>query len=149
MRNALGAILKLAGFGLAGLPLWKGIAFRHAARFLSSMYRLMKVHPQHNPHAEIIEFAMHESARGKGAGKMLMDRAVRALHEKGARQVVLMTDSTMSWKFYERYGYVRVRDVDFGDTYELATGSKSEHGYSYELDIPKKIAELEKMPKAE
>ncbi len=147
VRRALFSIFRLLGMGLINLPFWKGEAFRHARRYLPAMYRLMKVHPAHNPHAEIIEFAVHEEAQGKGVGKLLMDSAVRELNARGAKQVVLMTDSTMSWKFYERYGYARVRDVDFGDTYEIATGSKFEHGYSYELDVPKKSAELEKTPK--
>lgn len=142
IRQAIGPIGKLLGFGLIGLPVWKGEAFRHAARFLPAMYQLMKVHPSHDPHAEIIEFAVHEEAQGKGVGKLLMNAAVNDLHRRGAKQVVLLTDSTMSWKFYERYGYCRVRGVDFGDTYEVATGSKSEHGYSYELDVSKKAAEL-------
>lgn len=148
LLNASGKIIKLLGFGMIGLPGWKIIAFRHARRFISAMSRLMREHPSYDPHTEILEFAVHEEAQGKGAGRMLMDSAVRELARRGAKQVVLMTDSTMSWRFYERYGYKRVRDVDFGNAYELATGSLSEHGYSYELDIPDKMNALQREGRA-
>ncbi|HEX7480417.1 MAG TPA: GNAT family N-acetyltransferase [Polyangiales bacterium] len=146
VRRALSSIVKLLWFGFVGLWVWKGETFRHGIRFLRAIYRLAKVHPSYEPHAEIIEFAVHEEAQRKGVGKLLMDAAVRELHRRGAKQVVLMTDSTMSWTFYERYGFARVRDVDFGATYEIATGSSSEHGYSYELDVPKRVAEMDNMP---
>lgn len=148
VRRAFGAVVKLLWFGLLGLAQWKRETFQHGIRFLRAILRLSKVHPSYVPHAEILEFAVHADARGQGIGRMLMDAAVAELQRRGAKRAALMTDSTMSWRFYEQYGFARVRELDFGATYEIATGSKSERGYSYELDVPKRAAELDALPRA-
>lgn len=63
---------------------------------------------------EVVLLALHERARGRGAGGMLFDAALDYLKGSGARQAFLYTDSSCSWQFYEHRGLVRLSEVRTG-----------------------------------
>lgn len=90
-------------------------------------------YPLHNPHYEIVLFAMDERMRGKGYGRMLMDEAVRRMRARGAENISLLTDSTMSWKFYASYGFTRTHTHELGGAYRQPLGTDSEQAYIYNL----------------
>ena len=94
--------------------------------------------PHYSPHYEVFLFVMHEKLQGKGYGNKLMDTAVKAIKECGAEQVTLLTDSTMSWQFYERYGYRRIIETNMGAAYKVALNSEQEYGYIYQLELKNK-----------
>lgn len=58
---------------------------------------------------ELRKMYVHPRARGRGAGRLLLDRAVAAARDLGARHVVLDTLHTMdaAVRLYERAGFVR------------------------------------------
>lgn len=97
-------------------------------------------YPLRARHFEVVLFAIHESMRSKGFGKKMMDEAVRRVYARGAAELSLLTDSTMSWQFYERYGFTRSHSYPLGNAYALATGSTSEQAYIYHLPLRQKGA---------
>mgnify|MGYP001592832089 CR=1 FL=1 len=90
-------------------------------------------YPLHHPHYEIVLFAMESRMRGKGYGRLLMDEAVRRMRARGADDISLLTDSTMSWKFYASYGFSRSHTHELGDAYRRPLASESEQAYIYNL----------------
>ena len=120
---------------LTGLYLPRPTALRHLYAFGRGMSGILRAHPTHDPHFEVMLFAIHESMQGKGWGRKLMDAAVARFAERGAARAVLVTDSTMSWRFYERYGYERTLSMPMGSAYKVAMDSGSEDAYVYELDV--------------
>ena len=75
-----------------------------------------------------------------------MNRALARVRELGGTRMHAMTDSSMSWRFYARYGYERRASVDLLDLYELAMGKQHEQGYVYSLDVAKKVEALAARP---
>ena len=117
MLKSLWPLTKLSGQFLTGLYLPRPTAIRHLLGIGRGYSGLMKIHPNNDPHFEVVLFAIHESMQGKGWGRRLMDAAVEKFGERGAGKAILMTDSTMSWRFYERYGYKRILSSPMGDAY--------------------------------
>lgn len=134
-------ILKVLLLLITGLYFFKKPAWLHLY-FLRHAIPLIKAHPVNKPHFEVFLFAMHEKLQGKGLGKKLMNAAILEMNERKAEKVILLTDSTMSWQFYEKYQYKRIIEVDMKDTYWIAMQSKQEYGYIYELDVPAKAAQI-------
>jgi ribosomal protein S18 acetylase RimI-like enzyme len=59
--------------------------------------------------AEIELFIVDSQRRGRGIGRMLVDRFVKAAKESGSSLVTVYTDDkTSDWQFYEKYGFRRV-----------------------------------------
>ena len=71
-----------------------------------------------------------------------MDQAILEMDKRNAQKVILLTDSTMSWQFYEKYQYKRIIEVDMNAAYWVAMQSKEEYGYIYELDIKEKVLNI-------
>jgi len=136
-------ILKTLLTLLSGLYFLKKIAWQHVFA-LRSFLPFLKKHPSHSPHYEVLLFVMHEKMQGKGWGKKLMDTAILEMHKQNAAEVILLTDSTMSWKFYEKYNFQRIIDISVGNTYKIAMNSSQEFGYVYKLDIPEKISSIKR-----
>lgn len=63
------------------------------------------------PDNELELFVVGPRARGKGAGGALMAAFEGHLAERGAHSYWLQTDTSCTWQWYERHGYVRVADV--------------------------------------
>jgi ribosomal protein S18 acetylase RimI-like enzyme len=59
--------------------------------------------------------AVHHSARGTGAGKILTNECIRKAKEKKHSQVVIHSTMAMqtAWKMYENIGFKRSEDLDF------------------------------------
>lgn len=138
--KSLPLILKLITFSFLGLYFFRAVAWRHLFA-LRQFIPFLKKHPKNSPHFEVLLFVMHESMQGKGYGNKLMDVAINEMNNRGADKVILLTDSTMSWKFYERYGYKRAVDINLGSAYKVAMGSEREYGYVYELDVAENVAQ--------
>lgn len=136
MLRGLPAIARLAGLFATGLYFPRPAAIRHLMGIGRGYWGLFRNHPVHDPHFEVVLFAIHESVQGKGLGKRLMNAAIEEFGKRGAMNAILMTDSTMSWQFYERYGYQRAMSVPMGSAYRLAMDSDSEDAYVYRLDVP-------------
>lgn len=56
---------------------------------------------------EVVLLAVAERSRGTGAGSLLLDAAASYLRSEGAADAYLLTDTTCSWRFYEKRGLKR------------------------------------------
>ena len=65
--------------------------------------------------AEICFFAVDESTRGTGIGKMLFAKALDYLEQEGTKTLYLFTDSSCTYQFYEKRGMQRLgeKTVEF------------------------------------
>jgi ribosomal protein S18 acetylase RimI-like enzyme len=75
----------------------------------------------------------HKEYRG-GIGRALMDAWVAEVRSSDSRNASVGTDSTLSWDFYERYGYCRVKEFDY-TAYNYSLPKEKVKGYIYLLDI--------------
>lgn len=84
--------------------------------------------------AEINLIIVDTGHRGKGIGRTLVERFIKAAKEAGSRQVTLYTDDQVSnWKFYEIIGFRRVATFHDGLTsYFAETNAKA---IVYALDL--------------
>ncbi len=130
-------ILKIVLVFTTGMYFLKKTAWQHVY-CLRMAIPLLKAHPVNKPHFEVFLFAMHQKLQGKGLGKKLMDKAILEMDSRKAEKVILLTDSTMSWQFYEKYSYKRIIEVNMKSAYWIAMQSKQEFGYIYELNVPEK-----------
>lgn len=90
---------------------------------------------------ELELFVVGPAARGKGSGSALIAAFERELSDRGARSYWLQTDSTCTWEWYERHGYVRVADVELSTGYPMpdaaacATQDSRPHVFMYRKDL--------------
>jgi ribosomal protein S18 acetylase RimI-like enzyme len=84
--------------------------------------------------AEINLIIVDRKHRGKGLGKMFVDKFITAAKEAGCKLVTLYTDDQMSnWKFYEIYGFRRVGT--FHDSLTSYFAERKATGIVYALDL--------------
>ena len=145
LERVLGAASGMAGFVwkyITGKVRLESEAVNFERELLGAYLPLFTHYPLHNPHYEIVLFAMDERMRGKGYGRLLMDEAVRRMRARGAENISLLTDSTMSWKFYQSYGFSRTHTHDLADAYMRPLGSQSEQAYVYNLSKNNKMEKI-------
>ncbi len=84
--------------------------------------------------AEINLIIVDNKHRGRGLGRMLVERFVKAARDIGSRMVTLYTDDQLSnWRFYEILGFRRVTTFRDGLTSYFA--EKEAHAIVYALDL--------------
>jgi ribosomal protein S18 acetylase RimI-like enzyme len=84
--------------------------------------------------AEILMLNSQKEYRG-GIGRALMDAWVEEVRAHGYSKTTVSTDSTISWDFYERYGFERVRAFPIQSFFYSLPGVDA-WGYIYSYDIP-------------
>jgi ribosomal protein S18 acetylase RimI-like enzyme len=82
--------------------------------------------------SETLLLTSQKEYRG-GVGRAMMDGWIKQTREAGYRHSTVCTDSELSWDFYERYGFERVRDFPLR---------------SYKYSMPEKYSSPEKKPTA-
>ncbi|MBU1671920.1 MAG: GNAT family N-acetyltransferase [Actinobacteria bacterium] len=83
--------------------------------------------------AEVLLLSSQKEYRG-GIGRALMDEWVTRVRERGYDSTTVSTDSTVSWGFYERYGFRRVREFPLKMFFYSLPG-EDVRGYIYRLDL--------------
>jgi ribosomal protein S18 acetylase RimI-like enzyme len=111
-----------------------------ARRFLADVVRtwtpvVVRTSPHAGPQGEALLFAVHPERQRMGLGKALMDRFVATAADAGLPRLVLLTDTTMSWQFYEAYGYRRVSALSLGDCYRVSLPQHRATAFLYALDL--------------
>lgn len=91
------------------------------------------LHSSRGKAAQLIDLAVTEGYRG-GVGRALVDAFVEEARKSGLRRVDVGTDSELSWGFYERYGFRRVREFTT-HVYDYSLPDRDVTGYIYSLDI--------------
>jgi GNAT superfamily N-acetyltransferase len=109
-------------------PLARATFRRVITGYLPFLYK----HPL-SPSTETLLLASQNSYRG-GIGRAMMDAWVNESRTGGWKRTTVCTDSTLSWQFYERYGFLRVRSFDL-HAYHYSLPAENATGYIYSLDI--------------
>ncbi len=110
-----------------------------ARRFLLDLARswlpIVFSEPVSSPASEILMFCVSSERHGKGIGRKLMDAFVSRAETGGAPRVVLGTDTTMSWQFYQSYGFRRILAVPMNRCYRVALPGEEVTAFIYSLDL--------------
>lgn len=91
------------------------------------------LHPM-RPSSETLMLTSQGEYRG-GIGKVMMDAWVDESRRMGCRRTTVCTDTELSWDFYERYGFTRVREFNL-KAYAYSMPDCDPTGYIYSLDVP-------------
>jgi len=84
--------------------------------------------------AEIIILIVDKDYRGRGIGRMLVDRFVSAAREAGSSSMLVYTDEQASnWQFYEIYGFKKV--ATFYDNASTFFNRRPTNGLLYLLEL--------------
>jgi len=83
--------------------------------------------------AETLLLMSQKEYRG-GIGKALMDAWIAQVRSSESQNATVGTDSALSWDFYERYGYRRVREFNY-TAYKHSLPAEKVKGYIYLMDI--------------
>ena len=81
--------------------------------------------------AEVVLFAAAPKYQGKGIGHALMDRFVRHALRYKVKAILVPTDETASFWFYERYGFRRW--AEYKDPLESYLANRPIKGFIYQL----------------
>jgi ribosomal protein S18 acetylase RimI-like enzyme len=109
-------------------PFARAAWWRLARGFVSFLIRQPR-----GAQAEVLMLNSQKEYRG-GIGRAMMDAWVAEVKAHGYDNTVVSTDSTVSWQFYERYGFKRVSEFPLRSFFYSLPGVDVK-GYIYSLDI--------------
>ncbi len=123
-----------------GLALGRYHASRRARRFLYDVARdflpfVALSTPRTWPWCEVQVFGVDPDCQGRGVGQRLMDRFVSHAEEAGVHQVLVVTDTTLSWRFYPSYGFRRVTAAPIERAYQVSIPGEDVTALIYSLDL--------------
>jgi len=111
------------------------IPFKTLLGFLFMEFKLTVNRPKAD--AEIILLIVDSRFRGKGIGKTLVDRFVKAAREANSHAIAVYTDDKSSnWRFYEIYGFRKVST--FYDNISSYFAGEHANAIYYVLDLAAK-----------
>lgn len=82
---------------------------------------------------EVTLFVVDSKYRGKGIGRMLMDRFIDTVKSKNARVITVYTEQGSNWKFYEIYGFRKYST--FYDDLTSYVRNEDVKGFIYAIDL--------------
>ncbi|MBU1670658.1 MAG: GNAT family N-acetyltransferase [Actinobacteria bacterium] len=132
---------RMMGTGMSFLMRWfagrnraKATPFARAClrRVLVGYLPFTYRHPM-SPSTETLMLTSQKEYRG-GIGRVMMDAWVAESRALGYHKTTVGTDTTLSWDFYERYGFSRVREFNL-TAYDYSLPGEEVTGYIYSLDI--------------
>lgn len=82
---------------------------------------------------ELILFVMSERSRGKGLGRIMIDKLLDTTKKQRDLSIKLYTNEDCTWQFYEKYGFKRIFEFPHR-LHEIFTGFKIT-GFVYELNL--------------
>ncbi len=83
---------------------------------------------------DISLFTLVRECRGIGLGRKMMDAFIGEVVARNARYATVCTDSTLSWHFYEVYGFKRIVTFPM-KAYKYSLPDTPAEGYIYSLNI--------------
>lgn len=132
---------RMVGSGLSFLRRWfagpnraKATPFARACmrRVLIGYLPFTYRHPW-SPSTETLMLTSQKEYRG-GIGRVMMDAWVAESKALGYHKTTVGTDTRLSWDFYERYGFCRVREFNL-TAYQYSLPDDLVTGYIYSMDI--------------
>lgn len=91
--------------------------------------------PHSIPFCQVLLFTLRKEHRGKGVGRMMMDEYIRRVKAGGGNRIVLATDTTAGWRFYDNYGFKRIVSAPLHDCFSVALPGEEVTGYIYSLNL--------------
>ncbi len=116
----------------AGRGKARPLARAHLRRVLLGYTPFVYLHPM-RPSTETLLLTSQSGYRG-GIGRVMMDAWVAESRSRGYRCTTVGTDTKLSWDFYERYGFSRVRSFNM-TAYSYSLPEDTVTGLVYSLDI--------------
>jgi GNAT superfamily N-acetyltransferase len=116
----------------AGRGMARPLARAHLRRVLLGYTPFVYFHPM-RPSTGTLMLTSQSDYRG-GIGRVMMDAWVAESRSRGYRRTTVGTDTKLSWDFYERYGFSRVRSFNM-TAYHFSLPEDTVTGLIYSLDI--------------
>lgn len=91
-------------------------------------------HPVDFSSAEILLFTSRKALRGRGMGRKLMDAFVEKAGTSQIPCIHVCTDTSLSWHFYEAYGFKRVREFPM-KAYSISLPGQEHDGLIYRMGL--------------
>ena len=91
-------------------------------------------HPVDFSSAEILLFTSRKLLRGRGMGRKLMDAFVQKAKSEKVPSIHVCTDTSLSWHFYEAYGFSRVREFPM-KAYAISLPGQDHQGLIYRMGL--------------
>jgi ribosomal protein S18 acetylase RimI-like enzyme len=129
--RALAASARMLRRWIAGRYRLSSLAKKHLFQLFWGSFPYIYFAP--SSEAETLLLMSHKEYRG-GIGRALMDAWIAEVRSSGSCNATVGTDSTLSWDFYERYGYRRIKEFDY-TAYKCSLPTEKVTGYIYLLDI--------------
>ena len=124
----------MSGFALkVALHRYEMRPFARAAWWRVSLGNLSVLIREPRSPAEITMLNSQEEYRG-GIGRALVDAWVDEVRSRGFEKCTVVTDTTVNWKFYENYGFERIRDIAV-KTFDYALPGEDSRAFVYSLAI--------------
>jgi GNAT superfamily N-acetyltransferase len=144
---ARGILVGLCPMGFAAIGRAFAVITRFVARAIAGRYRLSLLAKKHLfqqffGSLPFLRYSLGSSIKAKtlllisqkeyrgGIGRALMDAWIEEVQSCGFHSVTVGTDSAISWDFYERYGYRRVREFNYKG-YKYSLPGERVKGYIY------------------
>lgn len=112
------------------------LAYKHGFQMVSGYMPYAYLQPPRWPRCEVILFALRNKYRSLGIGKILMDRLVDIVGTRGYEGISVWTDTALSHRFYESYGY-KLEKSFVMKAYKYSIPDKSFTGLIYYYKIPR------------
>ena len=129
--RALAASTRMLCRWIAGRYRMSLLAKKHHFQLIRASLPYIYLDP--SSEAETLLLMSQKEYRG-GIGRALMDAWIAEVRSHGFQNATVGTDSALSWDFYERYGYRRVREFDY-IAYKHSLLAEKVKGYIYLMDI--------------
>jgi ribosomal protein S18 acetylase RimI-like enzyme len=81
------------------------LAYRHFFQLIYGYLPFFFLHPNRWPMCEVELFTSINKYRSRGLGRSLMDKFVDTVHARGYEGTSVCTDTALSYRFYEAYGF--------------------------------------------
>lgn len=106
------------------------LAYKHLFQCLYGCAPWFILHPFRVPISEVTLFTSTKKYRGQGMGRDLMNTFVARVRERGLAGTSVCTDTSLSYRFYEIYGYRRERTFPM-KAYKYSISNESFVGLIY------------------
>lgn len=110
------------------------LAYRHFFQVLYGFSFFLFYHSALSSTCEVMLFTSTRKYRSRGLGRKLMDAFVQDVHARGFSRAFVCTDTALSYRFYENYGF-QLRQRFEQRAYRYSIPGRSFEARVYRLDL--------------
>ena len=108
------------------------LAYKHLIQMLYGFSPFLFLHPMTWPYAEIMMFTSLRACRNRGIGRKLMDAFLNEVKKGGIKNAYVGTDTSLSYYFYDSYGFTKVREFKM-KAYGCSLPGETHRGLIYHI----------------